>query len=56
MKGLYISGAKRSPPNKYINPAFLVVCRSLWPKLREVVIVTIAVIAQRIFKVVNLWL
>lgn len=57
MKGLYISGAIRSPPNKYIKPAFRVDLKILLTGFPRVdVIVPIAVTAQRIFNAVNLWL
>lgn len=56
IKGLYISGARRSPPKAYINPTFLVVLSNLENGLilAEVVMVPTAVNTQRMFKAVNL--
>jgi hypothetical protein len=55
MKGLYISGAKRSSPNKYIKPAFRVDLKIRLTGFPRVdVIVLIAVTAQRMFNAVNL--
>lgn len=58
MRGLYISGAIKSPPTTYITPALRVVRNNLVIGLicEVAVIVAMAVNAQRMFKAVNLWL